>query len=296
MFKRILTTTAVLILGLTSGMYVNAQRPDPASAILFEIGGNGLEKPSYIFGTIHLICPADMIPIEKLAGYLDNSDQLLLELDFDDPAELQAMMALLTPKKDDRLAVNLSRRQFEKIDKMTRSILGKPYFELQNLDPIILQSMLLTSPKGIGCNPPGSYEVTLMQTAMRTKKPIAGLETVADQMATLKKTPPSKQAVAIYEIAKDPEKYFAQFRDLIKTYKTQDSNALYEFVQKQMKADPAMQITMLDERNKAWIPKIETAVSEKPTFIAVGAAHLGGENGVLKLLEKQGFTLKPIRL
>ncbi len=296
---RIITSFAsILVFCLSAGMNVQGQQKESGNtpALLYELSGNGLEKPSYLFGTVHLICPDDMIPIEKLNPYLDSSDQLILELDFDDPVELKALMALMTPSKEENLAVHLTRKQFDKIDEMTRSYLATPFADLQNLSPIILQSMLLTSSKGIGCNPPGSYEVTFIGVASMKKIPISGLESVADQMAALNKTPLEKRAESIYEIAKDPAKYFGQFKKLIKTYRTQDSDALYAFVQEQMKKDPGFQVNLLDERNKNWIPKIESAIAEKPAFIAVGAAHLGGENGILKLLAARGYVIKGIRL
>ena len=52
---------------------------------------------------------------------------------------------------------------------------------------------------------------------------------------------------------------------------------------------------LLNNRNKNWISKIDKYVKQKPTFIAVGAAHLGGQNGVISLLKKQGFKVEPVR-
>jgi uncharacterized protein YbaP (TraB family) len=51
---------------------------------------------------------------------------------------------------------------------------------------------------------------------------------------------------------------------------------------------------LLTDRNKKWIPKIETVARETPTFFGVGAGHLGGENGVIMLLKKAGFTVEPV--
>lgn len=51
----------------------------------------------------------------------------------------------------------------------------------------------------------------------------------------------------------------------------------------------------LTGRNKDWIPKIEKIVNDKPAFIAVGAAHLPGETGVINLLREQGYTVNPLK-
>jgi uncharacterized protein YbaP (TraB family) len=52
----------------------------------------------------------------------------------------------------------------------------------------------------------------------------------------------------------------------------------------------------IDKRNENWVPKIKTFIADKKTFIAVGAGHLGGPNGVIRLLQKEGYTLTPIEL
>ena len=163
-----------------------------------------------------------------------------------------------------------------------------------------MQSMLITSQKAIGCKPPGSYELSFIQAAAARKKPIEGLETAEEQMEVLNKTPLKDQAESIYKMAENSEVYFSQFTTLVETYKTQDAAAIFEFLQTQIKSqnanDPNFQSNLLDSRNHTWIPKIEKAVSESPSFIAVGSGHLGGKNGVLKLLRKKGYKLKPIKL
>jgi uncharacterized protein YbaP (TraB family) len=51
---------------------------------------------------------------------------------------------------------------------------------------------------------------------------------------------------------------------------------------------------LLSDRNHNWIPVIGEEAKKRPTFFAFGAGHLGGENGVINLLRKAGFTVKPI--
>ena len=53
-------------------------------------------------------------------------------------------------------------------------------------------------------------------------------------------------------------------------------------------------VNLLDKRNHNWIPQIARMASEKPSFFAVGAGHLVGENGLITLLRSEGFTLTPV--
>ncbi len=98
-------------------------------------------------------------------------------------------------------------------------------------------------------------------------------------------------------MALDPQKAFGNFKKLIEIYKAQDSDSLYDSMMKQMIEENTLPVeVLLDERNKNWIPKIEKAINEKPSFIAVGGGHLGGKNGVLNLLKAKGYKVKAIRL
>ena len=59
--------------------------------LLYKITGKDLKNPSFLFGTIHVICSPDMISMEKLGGYLDRTEQLILEIDMDNAAEMMGM-------------------------------------------------------------------------------------------------------------------------------------------------------------------------------------------------------------
>ncbi len=266
------------------------------SALLYEISGNGLKTPSYLFGTIHIICSDEMIQANRLTDYIDKTQQLILEVDLDDPTELQSAGKM--PFLADGKTLNdlLTAEQYAKVGELVKNSLGVPLENFKNFKPVFLQVMAMTSPKSLGCSQPGSYDLSFLQYAQTKQKPIEGLETVALQAAAIDSIPLQKQADDLYKLALESEKSFAEFKKLLEIYKTQDSGKIYEFMQTQMKDDLMFQTNFLDKRNTAWIPKIEKAIKEKSSFIAVGAGHLGGKTGVLNLLRKKGYQLKPIRL
>ena len=131
---------------------------------------------------------------------------------------------------------------------------------------------------------------------MAKKKPVLGLETVASQVSVLDSTPIDKQARDLYEMALDPQKRIQDFKSLIGVYKMQDAEKLFLHSTSELSSDKEFQTKLLDDRNKAWIPKIESAIKVSPTFIAVGAAHLGGKVGVVNLLRSKGYTVRPIKV
>jgi uncharacterized protein YbaP (TraB family) len=276
-----------------------AQRPAPKAdenGLLFEISGNGLKKPSYIFGTFHILCPTDMMPMDKFLPYIDNVDQLIMEIDMDDPAQT-ASMAKGAAISDGRTIKDvLTAEQYSKVDEMFKNTVGVSVEAVKMLKPAILSVLVVTSPKMLGCSPPSSYELSLVKVAADKKRPIVGLETVEFQSKTLDSRPLEKQASSLYEMAKDPQKAEEELKKLIAAYKEQDIEKLHALAVEQDKEDINFQKILLDDRNAAWIPKIESSIRTTPSFIAVGAGHLGGEKGVLRLLRARGYQVRPIRL
>ncbi len=289
----------VMILFLFTGfsnIFAQTAKLQETSALLYEISGNGLKTPSYLFGTIHIICPNDMIPAEKLKEYIGRTDQIILELDFDNQAELQSLGKAAYLPEGKLLTDYLTAEQYAKVGELVKNYLGIPIENVKNFHPMILQTMITTSPKSLGCNSPGSYELSFMQTAAAKKIPIEGLESVEMQIKAINSNPLDKQAESLYKMALNPNVSVDEFKALIETYKSQDSDKLYELMQKYFAQDPTFQVSLLDDRNTDWIPKIEKAVKEKSSFIAVGAAHLGGKKGVLNLLKEKGYKVKAIKL
>ncbi len=97
-------------------------------------------------------------------------------------------------------------------------------------------------------------------------------------------------------MAANPEKAFGDFMNQYRIYLTQNSDEVYNLTAKEFKTDGNSQTKLLDERNAAWIPVIEKNIKVKPSFIGVGAAHLGGKKGVVNLLRARGYKLTPIKL
>ena len=155
---------------------------------------------------------------------------------------------------------------------------------------------VLSSPKILGCQPPVIYDNYFAQMTKLRKIPLIGLESMEVQMAVIDSIPLDQQIKELKEIAVDPEKTIAEFKKLTQTYLSQDSDEMYDLVVAEMKKPGYSQAIMVDNRNISWIPVIEKNIAAKASFIAVGAGHLGGKNGVVNLLRRKGYKLTPIRL
>lgn len=292
-----LFTLLLLGLGLCAATPIHGQTKKSAdpSSLLYEVSGKGLGKPSYLLGTFHAVCPADMVPLDTLDPYLTRTDQVLMEVNLEDTSELGSLASSAFIPGGKTWKDFLTPEQFAKVDAMTMSMLGYPAESVKAIKPIMLTVLLVTSPKVSGCTV-NAYDMSLTQLATSKKKPVIGLETVAEQLAMIDSKPIAQQAKELYEMSLDPQKAIGQFKELSAAYKNRDSDKLVEISAEQMKEDKAFAKRLLEDRNVVWVPKIEGLIKTKPTFIAVGAAHLGGEKGLIKLLRAKGYDVRPIKL
>ena len=266
------------------------------SALLYKVTGPGLEKPSYIFGTVHIVCQDEMFSMKTLGNYMKKTDRAFFELDFDDPKEMAALTAVSTTPQKDQVGGYYSKKELRKINELTMDTLGKPFDEVKGMNPVLLQTSIMTSPKAIRCEKAGSYDLSLVQMALINKFPIEGLETVDRQLKALSSKSTKEHAKSLLDIAKNPEKSFETIRRLMAAYKSESAASIYRVITDGSKKDKQFTVDVLDERNVEWIPVIEKAMKEKPSFFAFGAGHLAGRKGVLTLLEEKGYKLEGIRV
>ncbi len=268
----------------------------PASSIMYEISGKKLPKPSYLFGTIHAACQGDVVSVEVVTPYIDRSERLLMEIDLDHPKELGSVASSVIIPNGKTLKDFLKPDEFAKVDAMVTELLGISAENVKSVKPMVISVLLLTSPKVLGCTPPVTYDSLLARIAADAKKPVEGLETAAQQIAMIDSKPIEKQARELYEMSLEPAKFKKNLTAVIEAYRNRDSERLFEYSLEQSRDDKEFLKRLLDDRNMAWIPKIEAAITARPTFIAVGAAHLGGKFGVVSLLRAKGYTVTAVKL
>lgn len=263
-------------------------------ALLYEVSGPGIAKPSYLYGTFHLVCPTDLQITDAMKKAMDNAQQLYLELDFDDPAMMSGMQKAMMMTDGKTVKDLLSPEDYTVLDNYLKKKMNVGLAQVGGFKPIGLTSMIYMTL--LPCQP-ASYDLTFAQMAAKDKKEVLGLETLDAQLAALDKIPVSEQLKGVVDIAKNPEEASKEFTDFIAAYKTQDINKLMTMMKTSRFSGgdfTQFEDSLLGERNENWIPIIERAAKEKPTFFAFGAGHLGNEKGVVNLLRKKGYTVKAV--
>ena len=275
-----------LSLALFTFLTISAQQLE--NTTLWKITGNGLEKPSYLFGTIHLTCDASFDGAINTA--LDETTQIVLEIDMDDPALQQKMMGDMFMKDGKTLKDFISEEDYTMLDAFFKKHVGMSIENMQNMKPFFLSTMLY--PKMLDC-PMQSYELELVKIAKQQQEEVKGLETIEDQLEVFDKIPYEEQIKDLLKTAKDDLKYDkANFTKMLEVYGDEDiSKLLKMIVEDKNYSFGEYQDIFLNQRNKNWISKIESYSKDQSTFFAVGAGHLAGEEGVINLLRASGFTL-----
>ena len=107
--------------------------------------------------------------------------------------------------------------------------------------------------------------------------------------------PISKQAKSLIEILDNPDEGVEKSQKLNEAYLAQDLDKLFEFAKSENEDSTAFLDILINKRNADWITKLPTLMQEAPTFVAVGALHLPGENGVIEGLRKAGYKVTAIK-
>jgi uncharacterized protein YbaP (TraB family) len=97
----------------------------------------------------------------------------------------------------------------------------------------------------------------------------------------------------LMEMVNEEEKMAGFYDRMISTYRNEDLNALYNLTLEDAASKKEVEM-LLTKRNREWISRIESLSAEVPTFYGVGAAHLGGEDGLVNLLRREGYEVTPL--
>lgn len=280
-----------LILLLCVSFYACAQDITRAKSLIWRISGNGLSKPSYLFGTIHLICPADYIWTSVMEQSFRQSDRLCMEMNLNDASIMMQVAVAMIDKSGKNLKDYFTETQYKKLEKYFTQSVGMDLAPFQHLKPIALQSMM--TEKSSGCSDPVSYEDSLMHMAKTAGKSLDGLEQPSEQIAALDTIPTDSVISDIMQSLDDTLGIDSQYTAMVAYYKIQDLPGLYRTITSSNGLDGEMG-PLLNDRNARWVSRIQERIRTNSVFFAVGAGHLWGDKGLITLLRKEGYRVEPV--
>ena len=271
-----------------------AQSTNPNNTLLWKISGKNLSKPSYLFGTIHLLCADDIQLSPNLRTAIQASDRVYLELDMDNMFEMLGVLGKMKMRNDTTLADLLTKEEYEAVRKFFSEQSGPiPFSILETYKPMLAASTLMQA--SLNCNKQVAMEQLVMKEAKASRKDVKGLETMAYQMSIFDSIPYSLQAKQLYNYVSNYEKQSnnSEFEELTKAYLSQQLDKLEAITKKEDMGMANFTEILLYRRNEAWAKKMEELMASQSLVVAVGAGHLPGDRGVINLLRKAGYKVEP---
>ena len=260
--------------------------------LLWKISGNDLDKPSYLFGTIHLLCPDQLTISDSVIRAITSTNQMVLEINLSDPSNpVRIGTGMKAYKANQRIRHFLKKDEYDFLKDFFWDSLHLSLNSINNVKPMFLATLII--PKAMNCQAV-SLENKLVDLAEMYHRNIIGLETVEEQINYIDDISPREQTAMLLYSVKNFSQTRQVYRQIVRLYKNQEIDQLFNYIEKQNANYRKLTQNLVANRNNRWIEKIQNIITEKPSFIAVGAGHLGGDNGLISLLEAKGYVLTPV--
>lgn len=269
----------------------------PAAAqnsILWEVTGNGLQNPSYLMGTLKFIGKREFFLPKKAIQRMDQCTAFAIEDQVDHRAqhELNKAMHLPAGKKiSDYLSADEYSRLlalFESEFKIGRARFEKEYATLIPLALSISMTRLSLGEKL------KFYDLELLKIAKRKELEAFNLEPIEREAQAIQSYPMADQVQALNHSVANFDTQKREYIELQAAFVQGNIDLVFVKTLHPTENNPQFIESYYFRRNEEWLPKIEKMMAEQPTFIAVGVGHLEGERGLVRLLQKRGYQLKPL--
>lgn len=279
-----------VISALILNLSVSAQQP---KTLLWQVSGNGLSKPSFVFGTMHLLCSAEEMMSDSLLSALSKSEQVFFEIDMDNPGEMLGVFKFIRMKDNKKISDLLSPDEYQRVKNYfsnKKTVL--PLSMMERFKPYFVAAML--SEAKMSCGTKTGMEELILKQAKKEGKPISGLETIEFQASVFDSIPYDEQAKELLKAIDEEAKQDSFTNRMAAIYLAQDLDQIEQLTLDEEGGVSSYLELFLYGRNANWIPAMEAAMKKQPALFAVGAAHLPGDKGVLSLLKKAGYTVVPV--
>ncbi len=285
--KRILLTYMLLAICCVLG-----------AQLLYEVSGNGLIKPSYLFGTHHAVAVSKIVEMPGVFRSFNDCDAVIGEFIDENPEEMQHQV-LMASRMEQSIFDLLDKSDVALVDSALIAELGLSLSVMEHMRPNVIAMIyeLTMRERLVGQKADDMSVDTYFQVvAAELGKRVYGLETLEQQLdMLLRSISLERQAKILVETIRLADKTKEITLEIENAYANGDIDALYDILLKDEGMTEAEKFLFVDERNQEWMPIIEKYMKYESCFIAVGALHLPGKEGLINLLRKAGYKVKAVK-
>jgi uncharacterized protein YbaP (TraB family) len=271
--------------------------------VLWKISGKDLSKPSYLLGTLHFKPGEYLDSIPGARAALQSCEQIVGEIPMTDMANVQMkMMQAMMMTPDTTYKMLYSDEEYRLVSEKLVSLTGAGLEQFASLKPAAIQLTVVAMAYMKyfpDMNLTNTLDIRIQTDATKEQKPVIGLETADDQIYALFGVMNlQRQADVLLCGMKHLDESMALLPELINAYNQSDLNKLiqFQYADEICPSTPEEKNALNKNRNNAWMKNLPEIMKDKSSFIAVGALHLAGEEGLLNLLEKAGYKVEPVGL
>ncbi|UCC55073.1 MAG: TraB/GumN family protein [Gammaproteobacteria bacterium] len=260
--------------------------------LLWEISRPGAES-SYLFGTIHSEDPGVLALSASVRQSFSGARRVVLEvmMDMDSMAYASTAMLMMDGRKLSELLGSMLFRR-------TAALM-----EAHGVSEVVLEHM---KPWAVAINlampAPETgvvLDYSLYQQAMADGKPVYGLETIQEQLGIFDGMKIEDQVALLKDTVENHDQIAVMHRTLLDAWKRQDLREMMAINEASLQTgDPQLshmfQQELLIDRNLRMLERMQEHLEAGRAFVAVGALHLPGEQGLLSLLGQRGYSLKRV--
>jgi uncharacterized protein len=266
---------------------------DKYNSLFWEISGNGLKEPSYLYGTMHTQDDRVFQFKEGVMDAFNHAEIYAMELNMDSVDQV-ALLSKLIMDSTYSLKTLLTADEYTIVSDFFRDSLGQALFMFEKMQPLFTAQMVAL--RDLDAQQADALDIYFFKEAKKQKKQTIGLEKTMEQIDAFSAIPYELQAKGLVDAVRDYGKEGELDMDtMMKYYVEGNLDKLLEMTTEYAEEDEEMAKIFNDiflvKRNYNMANRAEPFIKKGSTFIAVGAAHLPGEEGVIKLLRKKGYKV-----
>lgn len=262
-----------------------------SQSLLWEVMGKKSKKPSYIYGTIHIQDKRVFEYSDSVEIAINACDAFALELLLDEIDQKDMIKHMMMKESLEDL---MEKEDYDFLKKTLKEKYGIGIAMFNNMKPFFLSSQL--SMLEIKSDMADALDLYLLKIARKKDKKCYGIEKFSDQIAAVDRITIPEQIKMLMDAVKDTaDESSSKTEELIGAYLKMDLEEMVKLTQDTtMPAE--FEKAFLIDRNIKMVKSIGKKMRKSPIFVAIGAAHLGGENGVLNLMRKRGYKIRAVEM
>jgi uncharacterized protein YbaP (TraB family) len=290
--RRFVIRWRLLGLALSCAAVCAAVRADASLHALWEL--HGKHNTVYILGSIHVLRPTDYPLAPAILNAYSKAKSIFMEVnlqEFDSQRMQIELLASARLPEGKTLPSIMGKERYERAGVLAREVgvdIGifdafAPWFVAEAISQLQLQQL--------GFQPKSGVEMFFLEHARSDAKPVAGLETVHDQIALFDALSMDEQADYLLSSLKEAHDLPKEVDDMVHAWQRGDTVWFADQLKSEFGRDPDLYESVLVARNRKWVPKIEALLNDDKNYLViVGTGHLVGQGSVIELLGKDGIV------